>query len=182
MLDCLLKNTEYIENVKKYMNYVAADILANEGDPSFKNVYKALLKDGVELGARDAGAIYNDMFANKKGFTPIEEVNKESAKHFEDTARNLLVKAEDKNELKERKLGKLSAQEDIISRIVKAFKGEDVKDEATKSTLATIRDLYTKVLKRSIEAKKGEKVSADKPWQEIAKEGIEAMNIGEQIS
>jgi len=182
-IDCLLKNTEYIDGVKKYMKYVAAELHGEGIPPSFKDVRERLKKDGVEIDVESAGFAYMEELSSMPGADSVEDVLVEAGYEFDKTVRSYLLDdlTETDAEGKEKQIGNLSPSQEITRRIIRAFKAEGIEDNSTKSTLRQIQDMYAEALRRiSPKEKDGTKVEDKRTWEEIIEDGLKKMNIGQR--
>ncbi len=182
-IDCLLLNTDYHEGVRKYMKYVAADMMEAGSTPDVESMYKRLRKEGLEVDIESMGIMYMDEFSTREGFTPMDEVEVVIAREFDETARNLLL--DDINEdssPKEKQIGNLSPTKNIARRLVRAFKADEIVDNSTKSTLRKMQDWYADTLGRmtDMEGVKKEPTPDTRTWEEKIQQGLDKMNVGER--
>lgn len=181
-IDCLLKNTEYIDGVKKYMKYIAAEMHGEGIPPSFKDVRERLKKDGVEIDVESAGFAYMEELSSMPGADSVEDVLIEAGYEFDQTVRSYLLSdlTETNAEGEEKQIGNLSPSQEITRRIIRAFKAEGIEDNATKSALRQIQDMYAEALRRISPKDKADPKAEDKrTWEEVIEDGLKKMNIGQ---
>jgi len=182
-IDCLLKNTEYIDGVKKYMKYAAAEMHGEGIPPSFKDIYERLRKDGLEIDVESAGFAYIEELSKTPGADEIQDVLEEAGYEFGKTVRSYLLDdiVETDAEGKEKQIGNLSPSQEMTRRIIRAFKAEGIEDNSTKSTLRQIQDMYAEALRRMSPEQPDKPGDKDKrTWEEIIEDGLKKMNIGQR--
>ena len=177
-IDCLVKNTEFIDGVKKYVKYFANDQAAQDKDASFEAVYKHLKENNLEVDIETAGQIYLNELPTESddNFTKREKVEALSGKQFDETARNLLLGKPRKGE---KVIGDLAPRTAIAKMLADAFNSNVIEDHTTKSILRTIQDMYIKSMDRFTGELPNKKEGKDtRPFEQIIQEGLDKMSIG----
>lgn len=175
--DCLLKNTDYHKGVQKYMEYVGPMLEEGGKEPSFKNVYEHLRKEGLEVDVETAGYIYHEAFRNREGYTPHDEVAHQSGQEFEETVWNKMVN-EPEADYSEKQIGNLSPTKEIVRRLSNLFEWGESEDHTTQSTLKSIQEAYHNVAKDLFKVENEGKNSTPENWTDTLERGLSKMKEG----
>ena len=177
-IDCLLKNTEYIDGVKKYVKYLGNLHAENGENASFSHIYNKLRKDGLEVDIDTAAHIYLDQLPTETddNFTKREKVEEIAGREFNETTKNLILSDPKTGE---KTIGDLSPKKSIAKRLADTFRNNVVEDHTTKSILKTIQDMYTKTLDRYTGDLPNQKEGEPKrEFEQIFSEALDKMNVG----
>lgn len=177
-IDCLVKNTDFIDGVKKYVKYIANHFVETGENASFENVYKHLKENNLEVDIETAGVIYNSELPTETddNFTSREDVEHIAGRQMDETFRNLLL---GRDKTGEKTIGDLSPRQAIVKKLSDAFNNNVVQDKTTKSVLRTIQDMYVKSMDRITgELPNKEEVAPDRTFEQIAQEGFDKMGVG----
>lgn len=171
-IDCLLKNTEVADTVRKIIGFLGHKGIADGKDVSFREMYKTLRKSGVEVDLETAAHIYaNELDLNDSRFTSQEDLKFDTGRWFDNIVRAITLQKPKKGEVE---IGELSPSQAVVKGYADAFANNVSGDESTKSILKTLEDLYRNAGKRMLGELPNAKEGAEpKSTAEIIKESLE---------
>lgn len=176
-IDCLLKNTDYINGVRDYIQYIGSEFAENGKDASFHAVFKHIREQGLEVDIETAGELYTGSLPTEQydHFTKREEVEKIAGAEFDNTIHNLINGSTKEGE---QEIKNLSPKKQLAKKIIETFNSKHIVDARTKSILKTIYDIYAKSMDRFAAESEKPTESAPRNYADIAKEGHDKMAIG----
>lgn len=141
-IDCLLKDTALVEDIKKAVKYLAYDRASRGANAGFSHVYNDLRKAGIEVDLTTAAHVYaNELPIHEDRFTSMANLHKMSGRAQAETIRNIVLQ---KPDIKEEEIGKLSPSQYVANRIASAFGDRLIEDQTTKSVMKQLQDFMLK--------------------------------------
>lgn len=154
-LNCLIRNTNIETSVRSAINGIVDFLVDSDIKPSFKEVYKTLKSEGLEIDMESVGALYVEE-TEKYGseyFTSEDEVSDIVGAKIQQTQKEIVsrIKQEDAT-IGESKIGDIAPEKSLANNIGKMFdrfiNGELPK--STKSTMKAFEDLMKKAIVSSL--------------------------------
>lgn len=176
-IDCLVKNTDFIDGVKKYVKYIGNEHAEDGKDASFEGVYNRLKKEKLEVDIETAGVLYMSEFSdrNDETFTSRDEVEKIAGREFDETTKNLLL---GKPKEGEQIIGNLPPRKAIAKRIADAFNNNVVVDERTKSILKNIEDTYMSTFKKFLGELPNKTATDTRTFEQMFEQSLDKIALG----
>jgi hypothetical protein len=154
-LNCLIRNTKIETSVRSAINGIVDFLVDSNIKPSFKEVYKTLKSEGLEIDMESVGALYVEE-TEKYGsdfFTNEDEVADIVGAKIEQTQREIVsrIKQEDAT-IGESKIGDISPEKSLANNIGKMFDRfiNGALPPKTKSTMKAFEDLMKKAIVSSL--------------------------------
>ena len=154
-LNCLIRNTKIETNVRSAINGIVDFLVDENKKPSFKEVYKLLKEEGLEIDMESVGALYveetekygSDFFTNEDEVADIVGAKIQQAQK-EIVSR---IKQEDAT-AGESKIGEMSPEKSLANSIGKMFDRfiNGNLPPKTKSTMKAFEDLMKKGIVASL--------------------------------
>ena len=154
-LNCLIRNTKIETNVRSAINGIVDFLVDENKKPSFKEVYKLLKEEGLEIDMESVGALYveetekygSDFFTNEDEVADIVGAKIQQAQK-EIVSR---IKQEDAT-VGESKIGEMSPEKSLANSIGKMFDRfiNGNLPPKTKSTMKAFEDLMKKGIVASL--------------------------------
>lgn len=148
-LNCLIKNTKFIDGVKLYLRQFAEDNVSVGFPATFPMAYNELRKSGVEIDAESLGYLYLSEFSDQKNnsFSSEEEVMKYVGKDLQNVVNDavdaILSNAKSQTE---KKIGNLSPEKQVVKGIASLF-NKDVLAVMPKSVSSKMKEMEAIIAK-----------------------------------
>lgn len=177
-IDCLLKDTEILEDLRTAVQYLGS-LKARKGeDASFRTIYNELRKAGVEVDAETTAKVYETHLTSTghEAFTKSEDLQYETGTWFDRVIRNLTLQ---KPKEGEKEISELSPSQAAVKTIADAFSNNVTEDHTTKSILKTLEDLYREGAKRMLGELPNKPDNKDlRSTKELVEQALENETIG----
>ena len=154
-LNCLIRNTKIETNVRSAINGIVDFLVDEDKKPSFKEVYKMLKEEGLEIDMESVGSLYIEE-TEKYGsdfFTSEDEVADIVGKKIEQAQKEIVsrIKQEDAT-IGESKIGDTAPEKTLANNIGKMFDRfiNGALPQKTKSTMKAFEDLMKKAIVSSL--------------------------------
>lgn len=122
-LNCLINDTQVAEDIKNAIRQLVGDRLSNNQSVTFPPVYNQLRKEGLEVDAESAGALYNDLYGhyNDSALSSESQIREFSGKDVVDQQKAIVDAMEGTQVVKENQIGKLPPEKQVATMIAKMF-------------------------------------------------------------
>ena len=177
-IDCLFKNTDIADDVKKYIKYLGGFHAEFDGKAPFERIYKKMRAQGIEIDAKSAAMIYADVLPrDDERFTSNEDLESMTGQKMADTVRNLMLRERPKGE---QQIGELSPAEAVVKNLTDAFTNTTVTDPKEKTMLRTMQDAYLQTAKKML-GELPDKPGTQKdtrPFEQVIQDALDKESLG----
>lgn len=147
-LNCLIKNTVAVQHIKDAIEMIVGERMETSGIATFPEVFNDLRRNGLEVDAESAGALYDALYGgiDDKGLSTTEEVESFAGKDYERQLNSIVddVNGEAKTEKLEQ-IGMQSPEKYAVTSISKLFQTATFgATPKVQSVMRQMQDLVTK--------------------------------------
>lgn len=147
-VNCLIKNTAAVQHIKDAIEILVGERMQSSGIATFPEIYNDLRREGLEVDAESAGAIYNGLYGgiSDSGLSTTDEVTEFAGKDFEKQLNSIVEGIQQvEQEAKKEEIGSLSPEKHAVNSISKLFAADTFgTTPKIKSVMKQMQDLVTK--------------------------------------